>query len=158
MRHDALIFGNRREVRQGLCLTDKRAWREDRTALAIYYAPGLDVVDLAGYCLPASDRPYGYARSFSCRDSTVNRSICFILCSGTNIQGVLGPTSLCVYAFVDYLSFSSRPLDLLGTSCRHLRTCHIWLLPDGKSAFAPAMESRRADYGRFAASNISVPT
>ena len=90
-----------------------QARRDGRTALAFYYAPGLDVVGLAGYSLAASDRPYGCARSFSCRASTFNRSICFILCTGTNIQGVPGPTSLCVHAFVDYLSFSSLPLDPL---------------------------------------------
>src|SRR5262249_21925213 len=84
--------------------------------------------------------------------------ICFTLCSGTNIRGVPGPTSLCAYAFVDYLSLSSHPLDLLGTRCRHPCSCHIWILSDGESAFAPTLESRRADHDRFAASNISVPT
>jgi hypothetical protein len=54
--------------------------------LSIYYAPGLDVVGLAGYSLPASDWPYGYAQSFSRRASSFNRSICFILCSGTKFK------------------------------------------------------------------------
>jgi hypothetical protein len=116
------------------------------------------VVGLAGYGLPASEWSFGYTRSFSRRASTFNHSICFILCSGTNIQGVPGPASRCVYAFVDYLSFSSDALDLLGTRCRHFRACHIRILSDGKNAFAPLVESRRADYGRFAASNISVQT
>src|SRR6516165_8880066 len=44
MRRDALIPGNRQEVRHGLCPPDKRARRDGRTALAFYYAPGLDVV------------------------------------------------------------------------------------------------------------------
>jgi hypothetical protein len=41
--------------------------------LAIYHAPGLDVVGVAGYGLPASDWSYGYARSFSRRASAFDR-------------------------------------------------------------------------------------
>jgi hypothetical protein len=101
MRLDALIFGNRREIRQGLCLTDKRAWREDRTALAIYCAPGLDVMDLAGYSLPASDWPYGYTGSFSRRAFAFDSSICLILRSATSIQGVPRPASSCLHGLIN---------------------------------------------------------
>jgi hypothetical protein len=54
---------------------------------------------------------HGYARSFSRRASTFNRSIHFIR-SGTSIQGVPGPTSFCVHAVVDHLFLCSDPLVL----------------------------------------------
>ena len=57
MRRDALFFGNRQEVGHRLFFPDKLARRAGRTTLAFYYAPGLDVVGLASYSLPASDWP-----------------------------------------------------------------------------------------------------
>jgi len=123
-----------------------------------FYGPGVDVVGLAGFGLSTSRWSYGYAESFSRHASAFDRSIYFIPRSGKSLQGVPGSASSCVHAVVDYLFASSDALALLAARCRHLRTCHIRLLPDGKDAFAPAVESRRADYGRFAASNISVPT
>jgi|SRR6516165_2912745 len=123
-----------------------------------FYGPGVDVVGLAGFCLSTSRWSYGYAESFSRHASAFDRSIYFIPRSGKSLQGVPGSASSCVHAVVDYLFASSDALALLAARCRHLRTCHIRLLPDGKDAFAPAVESCRADYGRFAASNISVPT
>lgn len=140
MRRDALIFGNRQDCRHGLCLPDKRAWREGRTALALYFAPGLDVVGLAGHGLPASEWSFGYTRSFSRRASAFDSSICFVPRSRTSLQGVPGSASPCLHAVIDYLFFSSASLVLLGARCRHFRACQI------------------ADYGRFAAPNISVPT
>ena len=127
-------------------------------ALAIYYAPGLDVVGLAGYDLPASEWSLGYTRSFSRRAPAFDRSICLILCSGTRLQDVPGPASSCVHTPADHLFFSSDPLALLAAPCRHLRACHIRILSDGKNAFAPAVEPHRNNYGRLAAPNISVPT
>jgi hypothetical protein len=124
--------------------------------LAIYYAPGLDVVGLAGDGLSTSRWSYGYAQSFSRHASAFDRSIYFIPRSGKSLQGVPGSASSSVHAVVDYLFASSDALALLATRCRDLRTCHIRLLPDGKDAFAAAVESRRADYERFATPNISV--
>ena len=128
------------------------------TALANYHAPGLDVVGVAGYGLPASDWSFGYARSFSRRASAFDCSICFILRSGTRPRGVPGSASSGVHAATDHLLFSSDPLALLAARCRHLCACHIRILSDGKNTFPPAVEPHRTDYGRLGAPNISVPT
>ena len=88
----------------------------------------------AGYCLPASDWPYGYARSVSRRAPAFDCLICFILRSGTCLQGVPGSASSCVHAAADHLFFSSDPLAILAARCRHLRAGHIWILSDGKNA------------------------
>ena len=61
------------------------------------------MVGAAGYGLPASDWSYGYIRSFFRRDSAFDRSICFILRSGTHLQSVLGSASSCVHPATDHL-------------------------------------------------------
>jgi hypothetical protein len=65
--------------------------------------------------------------------------------------------SSCVHAAADHLLSSSDPLALLAARSRHVRACCIRILSNSESAFTSSVESHRADHGRFAAANISVP-